>query len=146
MKILPTLFALMLLAGSAWAVTPASAPVPSAAWFKSALPVSTPDLLLAPADAASTRGEAGTITTRELATSEPVLMALYEVKELPDRTYRELTEYATMRALLTPCVIFTTNLRNTKQLQFIGAPLSAIEGENPGDRHQARFPLVTLAW
>ena len=146
MKTTPYLLVL-LLAGGLRAAMPLTSP-PNAAWFNSALPVARPDLLadFGQRDRPSARGESGTISTPELATSEPVLMAPYEVKELPDRTYRELTEYATMRALLTPCVIFTHDLKNTRQLQFIGAPLSSVPGENAADSHQARFPLVTLAW
>jgi hypothetical protein len=73
-------------------------------------------------------------------------MPAYDLQTLPDRTYRELDESVAVRKLLAPCVLFTRDLKDSAQLQALGAPISPIFGESASEAHQARFPLFIIAW
>ena len=76
----------------------------------------------------------------------PVQMPAYQVRDLPDRTFRELNESVAVRDLLAPCVIFKKDTEHGQELQAIGAPIRPIEGEKADHALQARFPVVSLAW
>ncbi len=60
--------------------------------------------------------------------------------------YREATDAIDHGALRAPPYLAVRNIGRGFRLMAIGAPLAPLAGENPGDRMQPQFPILTVAW
>lgn len=76
----------------------------------------------------------------------PVQLPPYNVKNRPDRSYREVNEAIAHENLLAPCYIFIQDQPGGMQVRLIGAPVEPLAAENMGDRLQARFPIFSVGW
>jgi len=63
-----------------------------------------------------------------------------------DQTYRDAKEAMTYSNLLAPCMLYTKDLPQNRQLQALGAPLYPWRSDSAGTKLQPRFPLINLAW